>query len=95
VAEATLTNERRTLQSSLGAFVSSETKMPFCERPARAGFQISFEGQGCVFLLESKVGDEIPGSEFGSVRRIATVVVEKAFFEIVCGSGVLLTRVGL
>lgn len=67
-------------------------KMAFCERPTRTGFQIFLEGLCLVFLLESKVGDGFPWSEPGGVRRIAAVVVEKAFFEISRGPDIVLSR---
>ena len=67
-------------------------KMPFCERPARTGFQIFLEGRRFFFFLESKAGDEFSRNEFGSMRRIAAIVVEKAFFEIGCVSDILLFR---
>jgi len=70
-------------------------KMPFCERSAGTGFQISFEGCRFFFLLESKVGDEIPWNELGGVWRIAAVVIEKAFFEIVRGPDVMFARMGI
>jgi hypothetical protein len=50
------------------------------------------EGRCFFFFFESKVGDEFSRNEFGSMRRIAAIVVEKAFFEIGCVSDILLFR---
>lgn len=68
--------------------------MPFCERLARTGFQIFLEGHCLFFFLESKVGDEFSRNEFGSMRRIAAVVAEKALFEIVREPDVLFAWMG-
>jgi len=55
-------------------------------------FQITFEGEGFIFLLEGAVKLDPPRTEFGRMRTTVLVMCEESLFEIPSESDVSLVR---
>jgi hypothetical protein len=69
--------------------------VPFCERSARTGFQVSLEANGVSFIAEFHRHHDGPGPVQEGVTRGTIVVPVQAAGDVVCDSDVVSRRVGI
>ena len=65
-------------------------EVPLSEGPAKARFQVTFEGESFFFRLEGKVGAYRPRHELGSVRDLSRIVSGEAFSQVLTAADISL-----